>query len=102
MECPLRISTRIVNARESAEAKELEAQRRAAETAAAEARDKEQRARKFLTDLQACVKSLDDMETRRAELMKQYQAPVAESKKCNLTASDLRKAKLYRPKFLRK
>lgn len=96
------ILSKIVNARESAEAKELEAKRLAAEAAASEARDKEKRARKFLADMQACVKSLDDLEARRSELVKQYRALLVESKKCDLTASDLRKAKLYRPKYLRK
>lgn len=96
------ILSKIVNARESAEAKELEAKRLAAEAAASEARDKEKRARKFLADMQACVKSLDDLEARRSELVKQYRTLLVESKKCDLTASDLRKAKLYRPKYLRK
>lgn len=96
------ILSKIVNARESAEAKELEAQRLAAEAAASEARDKEKRARKFLTDMQACVRSLDNLEASRGELVKQYRALLVESKKCDLTASDLRKAKLYRPKYLRK
>jgi len=96
------ILSKIINARESAEAKELEVKRLAAEAAASEARDKEKRARKFLTDMQACVRSLDDLEARRVELVKQYRALLVESKKCDLTAFDLRKAKLYRPKYLRK